>query len=74
MHVSEPGVEEFLDTPLLDLNIAKLRPSTNISALPEPTVTANFTAMAMQINEFLKLMLDDILMLPRFLMDESIPV
>uniref|UniRef100_A0A915JT13 Uncharacterized protein n=1 Tax=Romanomermis culicivorax TaxID=13658 RepID=A0A915JT13_ROMCU len=67
----EPVDEELLDTPIFDLNIAKLRPSTDASALPAPTATANLTAMATQITDFLKLMLDKISTLALVPMNES---
>uniref|UniRef100_A0A915IJ37 Uncharacterized protein n=1 Tax=Romanomermis culicivorax TaxID=13658 RepID=A0A915IJ37_ROMCU len=66
--------EEILDTPIFDLNIAKQLQSTDVSALPAPTATANFMATATQINDFLKLMLDDISTLAPVPMDESTPV
>uniref|UniRef100_A0A915ITJ5 Uncharacterized protein n=1 Tax=Romanomermis culicivorax TaxID=13658 RepID=A0A915ITJ5_ROMCU len=53
----EPVDEELLDMPIFDLNLAKLPPSVDVSAPPVPTATADFTAMKMQINEYLKLML-----------------
>uniref|UniRef100_A0A915IIK9 Uncharacterized protein n=1 Tax=Romanomermis culicivorax TaxID=13658 RepID=A0A915IIK9_ROMCU len=70
----EPADKRLLDTPIFDLNIAKLPPSADVSALPAPTATADFTATAMQINDFLKLMLDDISTLAPVQMDESTPI
>uniref|UniRef100_A0A915IZM7 Uncharacterized protein n=1 Tax=Romanomermis culicivorax TaxID=13658 RepID=A0A915IZM7_ROMCU len=67
----EPVDEELLEMPIFDLNIAKLPPSTDVSALPAPTATADFMARATQITDFLKLTLDDISTLPPVLMDES---
>uniref|UniRef100_A0A915KAX4 Uncharacterized protein n=1 Tax=Romanomermis culicivorax TaxID=13658 RepID=A0A915KAX4_ROMCU len=69
----EPLNEELLDMPIFDLNIAKLPQSTDVSALPAQTATADFTARAMQITDFLKLTLDDILTLALVPMDESTP-
>uniref|UniRef100_A0A915KSS8 Integrase zinc-binding domain-containing protein n=1 Tax=Romanomermis culicivorax TaxID=13658 RepID=A0A915KSS8_ROMCU len=70
----EPADEELLDTLIFDLNKAKLPPSTDVLALPVPTATANFTAMAMQITDFLKLTLDDIWTLAPVQMDKSTPI
>uniref|UniRef100_A0A915LD61 Uncharacterized protein n=1 Tax=Romanomermis culicivorax TaxID=13658 RepID=A0A915LD61_ROMCU len=60
--------------PILDLNIAKLPPSTDVSALPNPAATADLTATATQITDFLKLTLDEISTLDPVPMDESTPV
>uniref|UniRef100_A0A915HYS2 Uncharacterized protein n=1 Tax=Romanomermis culicivorax TaxID=13658 RepID=A0A915HYS2_ROMCU len=60
MHALEPAYEELLETPIFDLNIAKLPPSTDAPALPERTATGDFSARATRINKFLKIMLDDI--------------
>uniref|UniRef100_A0A915HF88 Uncharacterized protein n=1 Tax=Romanomermis culicivorax TaxID=13658 RepID=A0A915HF88_ROMCU len=70
----EPIDEELLDTPIFDLNIAKLPPSTNASTLPPPAATADLMATATQITNFLKLMLDEILTLALVRMDKSTPV
>uniref|UniRef100_A0A915JIS6 Uncharacterized protein n=1 Tax=Romanomermis culicivorax TaxID=13658 RepID=A0A915JIS6_ROMCU len=70
----EPADEELLDTPIFDLNIVKLPPSTDVSALPVPTATADFTATTRQITDFLKLMLDDISTLAPVPMEKSTPV
>uniref|UniRef100_A0A915IRN2 Uncharacterized protein n=1 Tax=Romanomermis culicivorax TaxID=13658 RepID=A0A915IRN2_ROMCU len=56
----EPADKELLDTPIFDLNIAKLPPSTDTSALPPPAATADLMVTATQITDFLKLMLDEI--------------
>uniref|UniRef100_A0A915I9N4 Uncharacterized protein n=1 Tax=Romanomermis culicivorax TaxID=13658 RepID=A0A915I9N4_ROMCU len=70
----EPADEELLDTLIFNLNIAKLPPSTDMLELPAPTATADFTATARQITDFLKLTLDDISTLAPVPMDESTPV
>uniref|UniRef100_A0A915IVQ6 Uncharacterized protein n=1 Tax=Romanomermis culicivorax TaxID=13658 RepID=A0A915IVQ6_ROMCU len=70
----EPADEELLDTLIFDLNIVKLPPSTDVSALPAPTATADFTAMTRQITDFLKLMLNDISTLAPVPMEKSTPV
>uniref|UniRef100_A0A915JL18 Uncharacterized protein n=1 Tax=Romanomermis culicivorax TaxID=13658 RepID=A0A915JL18_ROMCU len=70
----EPADEELLDTPIFDLNIAKLTPSTGASALPMLAAPSDITATAMQITNFLKLMLDEISTLAPVLMDESTPI
>uniref|UniRef100_A0A915JTS9 Uncharacterized protein n=1 Tax=Romanomermis culicivorax TaxID=13658 RepID=A0A915JTS9_ROMCU len=67
----EPVDEELLDTPIFDLNIMKLPPSTDVSALPAPTATTDFMGTATQITNFLKLTLDNISTLALVLMDES---
>uniref|UniRef100_A0A915J1I5 Uncharacterized protein n=1 Tax=Romanomermis culicivorax TaxID=13658 RepID=A0A915J1I5_ROMCU len=53
--------------PIFDLNIAKLQPSTDVSA-------ANLMVMATQITDFLKLTLDEISTLATVPMEESTPV
>uniref|UniRef100_A0A915IYY7 Uncharacterized protein n=1 Tax=Romanomermis culicivorax TaxID=13658 RepID=A0A915IYY7_ROMCU len=70
----EPADEELLDTPILDLNIAKLPPSTDVSALPMPAVPPDITVTAMQITDFFKLTLDEISTLAPASMDESTPI
>uniref|UniRef100_A0A915J607 Uncharacterized protein n=1 Tax=Romanomermis culicivorax TaxID=13658 RepID=A0A915J607_ROMCU len=70
----EPADEELLDTPIFDLNISKLPPSTDVSALTMPTAPSNITATATQITDFLKLMLDEISNLTPVPMDESTPI
>uniref|UniRef100_A0A915JGH5 Uncharacterized protein n=1 Tax=Romanomermis culicivorax TaxID=13658 RepID=A0A915JGH5_ROMCU len=55
----EPADNELLDMTIFDSNIAKLVPSTEASALPTLTATADLTATATQITGFLKLMLDE---------------
>uniref|UniRef100_A0A915IJQ9 Uncharacterized protein n=1 Tax=Romanomermis culicivorax TaxID=13658 RepID=A0A915IJQ9_ROMCU len=70
----EPTDEELLDRLIFDLNIAKLPLSTDVLALPTLAATADLTAMTMQINDFLKLTLDDISTFAPVPMDESIPV
>uniref|UniRef100_A0A915J238 Uncharacterized protein n=1 Tax=Romanomermis culicivorax TaxID=13658 RepID=A0A915J238_ROMCU len=70
----EPADEELLDTPIFDLNIAKLPPSTDVSALPMPAAPSDITATATQITNFLKLMLNEISNLAPVPMDKSIPI
>uniref|UniRef100_A0A915I6D1 Uncharacterized protein n=1 Tax=Romanomermis culicivorax TaxID=13658 RepID=A0A915I6D1_ROMCU len=70
----EPADKEFLDTLVFELNIAELPPSTDVSAFPTLAATADLMGMATQISNFLKLMLDDISILPPVPMDESTPV
>uniref|UniRef100_A0A915JLX1 Uncharacterized protein n=1 Tax=Romanomermis culicivorax TaxID=13658 RepID=A0A915JLX1_ROMCU len=70
----EPADEELLDTPIFDLNIAKLPLSTDVSALPTLAATADLTAMAMQMTDFLKLTLDKISTPTLVPMDECTPV
>uniref|UniRef100_A0A915I2A8 Uncharacterized protein n=1 Tax=Romanomermis culicivorax TaxID=13658 RepID=A0A915I2A8_ROMCU len=70
----EPAKEELLDTLIFDLNIAKLLLSTEASALPPPTATADLTATPTQITNFLKLRLEEISTLAPVLMDESTPI
>uniref|UniRef100_A0A915IC05 Uncharacterized protein n=1 Tax=Romanomermis culicivorax TaxID=13658 RepID=A0A915IC05_ROMCU len=67
----EPTNEELLDRLILDLNITKLPPSADVSALPPSTATAHFTGTATQITDFLKVMLDAISTLAPVPMDES---
>uniref|UniRef100_A0A915L659 Uncharacterized protein n=1 Tax=Romanomermis culicivorax TaxID=13658 RepID=A0A915L659_ROMCU len=67
----EPTDKELLDTLIFDLNIAKLPQSTDVSALPTPTATADLMARATQITDFLKLTLDEISTLAPVPMDES---
>uniref|UniRef100_A0A915IUF9 Uncharacterized protein n=1 Tax=Romanomermis culicivorax TaxID=13658 RepID=A0A915IUF9_ROMCU len=67
----EPTDEELLDTPIFDLNIVKLPPSADMSALPAPTATTDFMVTVTQITDFLKLMLNDISTLAPVPMDES---
>uniref|UniRef100_A0A915IF59 Uncharacterized protein n=1 Tax=Romanomermis culicivorax TaxID=13658 RepID=A0A915IF59_ROMCU len=54
--------------------MAKLPPSVDVLAPPKQTATANLMATATQINDFLKLRLDDIWTLAPIRMDESTPV
>uniref|UniRef100_A0A915HUN8 Uncharacterized protein n=1 Tax=Romanomermis culicivorax TaxID=13658 RepID=A0A915HUN8_ROMCU len=70
----EPAHKELLDTPIFDLNIAKLPPSTDASALPTLATPSDLTAMAKQIANFLKLMPDKISTLAPVPMDESAPI
>uniref|UniRef100_A0A915J7K4 Uncharacterized protein n=1 Tax=Romanomermis culicivorax TaxID=13658 RepID=A0A915J7K4_ROMCU len=69
----EPADEELLDMPIFDLNIAKLQPSTDVSALPMPAAPSDIMVTATQITDFLKLMLDQISTLFPVPMDESTP-
>uniref|UniRef100_A0A915IW71 Uncharacterized protein n=1 Tax=Romanomermis culicivorax TaxID=13658 RepID=A0A915IW71_ROMCU len=70
----EPADEELLDTPIFDLNIAKLLLSTDVSALPTLTAPSDIKGTATQITDFLKLMLDEILTLAPVPTDESTPI
>uniref|UniRef100_A0A915I4X6 Uncharacterized protein n=1 Tax=Romanomermis culicivorax TaxID=13658 RepID=A0A915I4X6_ROMCU len=70
----EPADDELLDTPIFDLNIAKLLPSTDVSALPMPAAPSDITATATQIIDFLKLTLDEISTIAPAPMDESTPI
>uniref|UniRef100_A0A915KR72 Uncharacterized protein n=1 Tax=Romanomermis culicivorax TaxID=13658 RepID=A0A915KR72_ROMCU len=67
----EPLDEELLDMLIFDLNMAKLPPSTDVSAFPTLAATADLTATTTQINNFLKLTLDDISTLTPVRIDES---
>uniref|UniRef100_A0A915I7P7 Uncharacterized protein n=1 Tax=Romanomermis culicivorax TaxID=13658 RepID=A0A915I7P7_ROMCU len=60
--------------PIFDLNIVKLQPSTDVSALPMPAAPSDIMATAMQITDFLKLTLDEISNIPPAWMDESTPI
>uniref|UniRef100_A0A915IIM8 Uncharacterized protein n=1 Tax=Romanomermis culicivorax TaxID=13658 RepID=A0A915IIM8_ROMCU len=62
----EPADEELLDTPIFDLNKAKLLPSTDVSALPMLAAPADLKATAMQTTNFSTLV--------AVLMDESTSV
>uniref|UniRef100_A0A915HJK8 Uncharacterized protein n=1 Tax=Romanomermis culicivorax TaxID=13658 RepID=A0A915HJK8_ROMCU len=70
----EPADEELLDTPIFNLNIAKLPPSTDASALPMLAAPSDITGTATQITDFLKLTLDEISTLAPVPMDESTPI
>uniref|UniRef100_A0A915JUJ5 Uncharacterized protein n=1 Tax=Romanomermis culicivorax TaxID=13658 RepID=A0A915JUJ5_ROMCU len=70
---AEPADKELLDTPIFDLNIAKLPPSTDASALPVLAAPSDITATATQITNFLKLTLDEISNIAPAPMDESTP-
>uniref|UniRef100_A0A915JAD0 Uncharacterized protein n=1 Tax=Romanomermis culicivorax TaxID=13658 RepID=A0A915JAD0_ROMCU len=70
----EPADEELLDTPIFDLNIAKLPPSSDASALPMPVAPSDITASATQISDLLKLTLDEISNIAPAPMDESTPI
>uniref|UniRef100_A0A915KPX7 Uncharacterized protein n=1 Tax=Romanomermis culicivorax TaxID=13658 RepID=A0A915KPX7_ROMCU len=70
----EPADEEILDMLIFDLNIAKLPPSTDVSALPIPAAPSDLRATATQITDFLKLMLDEISNIAPAPMDESTPI
>uniref|UniRef100_A0A915HEX2 Uncharacterized protein n=1 Tax=Romanomermis culicivorax TaxID=13658 RepID=A0A915HEX2_ROMCU len=48
----EPSDEGLLDTLIFDLNIAKLPPSTDASALPMPATPSDISATATQITDF----------------------
>uniref|UniRef100_A0A915J2N1 Uncharacterized protein n=1 Tax=Romanomermis culicivorax TaxID=13658 RepID=A0A915J2N1_ROMCU len=60
--------------PIFDLNIEKLRQSTDASALPMHAAPSDITATATQITDFLKLMLDEISNIALAPMDESTPI
>uniref|UniRef100_A0A915IPV6 Uncharacterized protein n=1 Tax=Romanomermis culicivorax TaxID=13658 RepID=A0A915IPV6_ROMCU len=66
--------EELLNTPIFGLNMAKLPPSTDVLAPPAITPTADFRATTAQINDFLKLTLNDIRTLAPVPMHESMLV
>uniref|UniRef100_A0A915JR02 Uncharacterized protein n=1 Tax=Romanomermis culicivorax TaxID=13658 RepID=A0A915JR02_ROMCU len=70
----EPADDELLDTPIFDPNIAKLLPSTNVSALPMPAAPSDISATATQITNFLKLTLNEISSITPAWMDESTPI
>uniref|UniRef100_A0A915KIK0 Uncharacterized protein n=1 Tax=Romanomermis culicivorax TaxID=13658 RepID=A0A915KIK0_ROMCU len=70
----EPPDDELLDTQIFDLNIAKLPPSTDVSALPMPAAPSDITATATQITDFLKLTLHEISSIAPAPMDESTPI
>uniref|UniRef100_A0A915IPW3 Uncharacterized protein n=1 Tax=Romanomermis culicivorax TaxID=13658 RepID=A0A915IPW3_ROMCU len=70
----EPADEELLDMPIFDLNIAKLPPSTDASALPMLAAPFDITATTTQITVFLKLTLDKISNIALAPMDESTPI
>uniref|UniRef100_A0A915JXD1 Uncharacterized protein n=1 Tax=Romanomermis culicivorax TaxID=13658 RepID=A0A915JXD1_ROMCU len=75
IHVEvELADEELLETPIFDLNIAKLPPSTDLSALHMLAAPSNITATARQITDFLKLTLDEISNITLAPMDESTPI
>uniref|UniRef100_A0A915IYP6 Uncharacterized protein n=1 Tax=Romanomermis culicivorax TaxID=13658 RepID=A0A915IYP6_ROMCU len=66
----EPADQELI----FDLNIAKLPPSTDVSALPMLPTPSDITATATQITYFLKLTLDKIANIAPAPMDESTPI
>uniref|UniRef100_A0A915KBN3 Uncharacterized protein n=1 Tax=Romanomermis culicivorax TaxID=13658 RepID=A0A915KBN3_ROMCU len=70
----EPADEELLDRPIFNLNIAKLRPSTDASALHMLPPPSDITATTTQITDFLKLTLDEISTLTLVRMDEFTPI
>uniref|UniRef100_A0A915HE61 Uncharacterized protein n=1 Tax=Romanomermis culicivorax TaxID=13658 RepID=A0A915HE61_ROMCU len=70
----EPADEDLLDTLIFTLNIAKLLPSSDASALPMPAAPSDITATAMQITDFLKLTLNNISNIAPTPMDESTPI
>uniref|UniRef100_A0A915L8V2 Uncharacterized protein n=1 Tax=Romanomermis culicivorax TaxID=13658 RepID=A0A915L8V2_ROMCU len=70
----EPADDELLDTPVFELNIAKLPPSTDALALPMPAAPSDITATATQISDFLKLTLEEISNIALAPMDESTPI
>uniref|UniRef100_A0A915I7D6 Uncharacterized protein n=1 Tax=Romanomermis culicivorax TaxID=13658 RepID=A0A915I7D6_ROMCU len=66
--------DELLEMPIFDLNMAKLPTAAPQPAPSEPPAAADLTVSATQINEFLKLMLDDILSLAPAPLEESTPI
>uniref|UniRef100_A0A915JJF9 Uncharacterized protein n=1 Tax=Romanomermis culicivorax TaxID=13658 RepID=A0A915JJF9_ROMCU len=61
----EPLDDELLETPLFNLNIAKLPAMVTTSSPTSPPVQANLTVSATSVNEFLKLTLDNVSSLDR---------
>uniref|UniRef100_A0A915J2B5 Uncharacterized protein n=1 Tax=Romanomermis culicivorax TaxID=13658 RepID=A0A915J2B5_ROMCU len=70
----EPADKELLDMPIFDLNMVKLPPFIDVSAPSALTTTADFTATTAQINDSLKLRLDNIMTLAPVRTDESMPI
>uniref|UniRef100_A0A915I3N3 Uncharacterized protein n=1 Tax=Romanomermis culicivorax TaxID=13658 RepID=A0A915I3N3_ROMCU len=66
--------DELFETPIFDLNIAKLPPDVIMSSPTGPPTAADLTVPETSINEFLKLMLDDISTLAPVSVEMTIPV
>uniref|UniRef100_A0A915IWA4 Uncharacterized protein n=1 Tax=Romanomermis culicivorax TaxID=13658 RepID=A0A915IWA4_ROMCU len=70
----EPSDDKLPHTPIFDLNMAKLPRVAPPLAQNEPPAMAHLTDSAIQINDFLKLMVDDIWSLALVPLEESMPV
>uniref|UniRef100_A0A915JQI8 Uncharacterized protein n=1 Tax=Romanomermis culicivorax TaxID=13658 RepID=A0A915JQI8_ROMCU len=70
----EPSDDELLEMLILDLNMAKLPLAAPPLVSHKPSTTADITAWAAQINDFLKLMLEDISSLAPDPLEESTPI
>uniref|UniRef100_A0A915HIC2 Uncharacterized protein n=1 Tax=Romanomermis culicivorax TaxID=13658 RepID=A0A915HIC2_ROMCU len=70
----EPSDDELFETPIFDLNIAKLPTTAPTSAPTEPPAAAILMVSGTQINDFLKLTLDDILSWALVLLEELTPI
>uniref|UniRef100_A0A915IAC7 Uncharacterized protein n=1 Tax=Romanomermis culicivorax TaxID=13658 RepID=A0A915IAC7_ROMCU len=66
--------DELLETPLLDLNNAKLPTMVMTSSATSPPAQADLMVSVTSINEFLKLMLDNILSLASVSKEMATPV
>uniref|UniRef100_A0A915L953 Uncharacterized protein n=1 Tax=Romanomermis culicivorax TaxID=13658 RepID=A0A915L953_ROMCU len=70
----EPSEDELSERPIFDLNMTKLLQLAPLLASQAPTATADITASATQISNFLKLTLEDISLLVPAPLDESMPI
>uniref|UniRef100_A0A915K2V4 Uncharacterized protein n=1 Tax=Romanomermis culicivorax TaxID=13658 RepID=A0A915K2V4_ROMCU len=70
----EPSEDQLLEMLIFDLNMAKLPTAALQPAPRELPAAADLTVSATQINEFLKLMLDDISSLAPAPLEESTPL